>query len=117
SVERGVGEKWGVWGSPIHLKKSLFEYALNCPHDDWPPRIDPPVSLLRSGRRSSLVLVSGGGVRNPAQKGILFSSRRRHTRLVSDWSSDVCSSDLGKVAGLPTHQTGNMRLPDAQNCA
>src|SRR5438046_4718899 len=24
-----------------------------------------------------------------------FSSRRRHTRLVSDWSSDVCSSDLG----------------------
>ena len=26
-----------------------------------------------------------------------FSSRRRHTRLVSDWSSDVCSSDLDKV--------------------
>src|SRR5262249_57309788 len=23
-----------------------------------------------------------------------FSSRRRHTRLVSDWNSDVCSSDL-----------------------
>src|ERR1019366_9559010 len=23
-----------------------------------------------------------------------FSSRRRHTRSVSDWSSDVCSSDL-----------------------
>src|SRR5438093_3766073 len=23
-----------------------------------------------------------------------FSSRRRHTRLVSDWTSDVCSSDL-----------------------
>src|SRR5258706_1138770 len=27
-----------------------------------------------------------------------FSSRRRHTRLVSDWSSDVCSSDLIAVA-------------------
>src|SRR5262249_57311735 len=26
-----------------------------------------------------------------------FSSRRRHTRLVSDWSSDVCSSDLSPV--------------------
>src|SRR5438046_9675478 len=26
-----------------------------------------------------------------------FSSRRRHTRLVSDWSSDVCSSDLDGV--------------------
>src|SRR5438093_8652228 len=26
-----------------------------------------------------------------------FSSRRRHTRLVSDWSSDVCSSDLARL--------------------
>src|SRR5438093_3262956 len=26
-----------------------------------------------------------------------FSSRRRHTRLVSDWSSDVCSSDLARA--------------------
>src|SRR5438046_6485438 len=25
---------------------------------------------------------------------VFFSSRRRHTRLVNDWSSDVCSSDL-----------------------
>src|SRR2546429_4647655 len=25
-----------------------------------------------------------------------FSSRRRHTRCSRDWSSDVCSSDLGK---------------------
>src|SRR5256885_12874875 len=25
-----------------------------------------------------------------------FSSRRRHTRLQGDWSSDVCSSDLEK---------------------
>src|SRR5574341_1174834 len=28
-----------------------------------------------------------------------FSSRRRHTRLVGDWSSDVCSSDLARKAG------------------
>src|SRR5206468_9303237 len=26
-----------------------------------------------------------------------FSSRRRHTRSDRDWSSDVCSSDLGSV--------------------
>src|SRR5436853_1491200 len=26
-----------------------------------------------------------------------FSSRRRHTRCLSDWSSDVCSSDLDDV--------------------
>src|SRR5947199_5455684 len=25
-----------------------------------------------------------------------FSSRRRHTRCLSDWSSDVCSSDLNR---------------------
>src|SRR5215472_11871152 len=34
-----------------------------------------------------------------------FSSRRRHTRCLSDWSSDVCSSDLvavvvGVVVGM-----------------
>src|SRR6266480_6465434 len=28
-----------------------------------------------------------------------FSSRRRHTRLTCDWSSDVCSSDLRHTAG------------------
>src|SRR5437879_4373333 len=26
--------------------------------------------------------------------GFFFSSRRRHTRYIGDWSSDVCSSDL-----------------------
>src|SRR5262245_66407750 len=40
-----------------------------------------------------------------------FSSRRRHTRCLSDWSSDVCSSDLAerqvqyaRVAGKPVDQ-------------
>src|SRR2546426_11492773 len=28
-----------------------------------------------------------------------FSSRRRHTRLQGDWSSDVCSSDLDEAPG------------------
>src|SRR5438045_4431484 len=28
------------------------------------------------------------------QLNFFFSSRRRHTRCLSDWSSDVCSSDL-----------------------
>src|SRR3989454_8570924 len=30
-----------------------------------------------------------------------FSSRRRHTRLQGDWSSDVCSSDLAKAVTGP----------------
>src|SRR5947199_8004811 len=29
-----------------------------------------------------------------------FSSRRRHTRCLSDWSSDVCSSDLWESASF-----------------
>src|SRR4051812_46429000 len=31
-----------------------------------------------------------------AVKLFFFSSRRRHTRLTCDWSSDVCSSDLAQ---------------------
>src|SRR5256885_5087809 len=36
-----------------------------------------------------------------------FSSRRRHTRLQGDWSSDVCSSDL-KAAGDMTGGAGEI---------
>ena len=32
-----------------------------------------------------------------------FSSRRRHTRLVRDWSSDVCSSDLTEERPVTDH--------------
>src|SRR5699024_12554473 len=31
----------------------------------------------------------------PQSASFFFSSRRRHTRSKRDWSSDVCSSDLG----------------------
>src|SRR5215467_15987692 len=31
---------------------------------------------------------------------LFFSSRRRHTRLQGDWSSDVCSSDLRTPLGV-----------------
>src|SRR6266487_4275591 len=37
-----------------------------------------------------------------------FSSRRRHTRWTGDWSSDVCSSDLGG------HKLGQVRLGPAR---
>src|SRR5205814_3144192 len=35
-----------------------------------------------------------------------FSSRRRHTRCLSDWSSDVCSSDLLPAARPLTEVSG-----------
>src|SRR5262245_64885268 len=43
-----------------------------------------------------------------------FSSRRRHTRCLSDWSSDVCSSDLSTVVMASPRVWdwgGAMRLP------
>src|SRR5256885_8346995 len=42
-----------------------------------------------------------------------FSSRRRHTRLQGDWSSDVCSSDLPGVqpgARLLLHTEGENQV-------
>src|SRR5882762_10860590 len=42
---------------------------------------------------------------------IFFSSRRRHTRFKCDWSSDVCSSDLG---GAETHAGGDRHVAGEQ---
>src|SRR5262245_2177102 len=36
-----------------------------------------------------------------------FSSRRRHTRCLSDWSSDVCSSDLDMINQLGERSPGH----------
>src|SRR5690242_1070960 len=52
-------------------------------------RIPPEVSA----RLAKLVKRFGGEVRLLVCV-FFFSSRRRHTRLTCDWSSDVCSSDL-----------------------
>src|SRR5205814_4010195 len=37
-----------------------------------------------------------------------FSSRRRHTRCLSDWSSDVCSSDLPLMMTIFTIKAGKL---------
>src|SRR3990172_8039314 len=39
--------------------------------------------------------------------GFFFSSRRRHTRCSRDWSSDVCSSDLGVCSIRPPRGTAS----------
>src|SRR5256885_12185856 len=41
---------------------------------------------------------------------VFFSSRRRHTRLQGDWSSDVCSSDL---SSNPYARLITVTLPDS----
>src|SRR2546430_6120547 len=44
-----------------------------------------------------------------------FSSRRRHTRFDCDWSSDVCSSDLGlmppRSQAPPRRIAGSLTVP------
>src|SRR5262245_65375611 len=39
-----------------------------------------------------------------------FSSRRRHTRCLSDWSSDVCSSDLNSQQALGLCREGEINV-------
>src|SRR5262245_26786555 len=55
-----------------------------------------------------------------------FSSRRRHTRCLSDWSSDVCSSDLNSfclvhglcvVQGQRSHHTASRHQRDGDRRA
>src|SRR5258705_11097984 len=41
-----------------------------------------------------------------------FSSRRRHTRCLSDWSSDVCSSDLPSLHLNPRRRLLRKRQGD-----
>src|SRR5256885_6400247 len=52
--------------------------------------VDGPTGLDGAGHG----LASTRGPANVDRRGVVvFSSRRRHTRLQGDWSSDVCSSD------------------------
>src|SRR5262245_51655633 len=47
---------------------------------------------------------------------VLFSSRRRHTRCLSDWSSDVCSSDLWLLIGTFLIVRFLARFTDRDRC-
>src|SRR5258706_2429865 len=57
---------------------------------------------LTRGNRCPHVLRSSSSLLFAIDVHFFFASRRRHTRLVSDWSSDVCSSDLGSCNNDPT---------------
>ena len=43
-----------------------------------------------------VLFMQGGASSQFTMIPIIFSSRRRHTSVVSDWSSDVCWCDLGE---------------------
>src|SRR5690606_39527966 len=59
-------------------------------------------------------------------RSFFFSSRRRHTRFSRDWSSDVCSSDLGQqnesenfskrvLGDLQTQETSQQSRSESDN--
>src|SRR6266508_3278743 len=57
--------------------------------------------MAAAGLAGALILMIGGLLKATvgAHEVFFFSSRRRHTRWPRDWSSDVCSSDLGGLRG------------------
>src|SRR5438093_4312757 len=66
---------------------------------------------MRTRSASSLAIRLTFGATPPRRAlsgSFFFSSRRRHTRLVSDWSSDVCSSDLCRPPHLRAGRRGQL---------
>src|SRR5947207_6938162 len=52
----------------------------------------------------------------PVRFLFFFSSKRRHTRSLWDWSSDVCSSDLGPAGGRTQYYTPTRRGYRCRHC-
>src|SRR5437879_7930866 len=46
-----------------------------------------------------------------------FSSRRRHTRYIGDWSSDVCSSDLASTRNGRRRGRTTCSHPTPRSCS
>src|SRR5262249_23296922 len=69
-----------------HASADPMQIALPVCHALKPSHASPRVASIYKMRR-------GAWRQRSPEPRFFFSSRRRHTRLVSDWSSDVCSSD------------------------
>src|SRR5262245_30972362 len=102
---RGVGPSEARSDLDVHLvgHESAADFssaaAEGCDRPEWAM----PLAVNVVGRPGWSCYVAYDGAQ-PAGAGALFvddevgwlfffSSRRRHTRCLSDWSSDVCSSD------------------------
>src|SRR5204862_1968740 len=62
-------------------------------HTEW-HIVVAAVHLLTRGPHTNVTGMGGVCALLAAALVFFFSSRRRHTRSLRDWSSDVCSSDL-----------------------
>src|SRR5215204_1933008 len=96
SEERRRGKECRSRWSPNHYKKEIRHIR-----EDAPPAARAKLSLLAADheRDGTLqadpeLLVGVAMARDVrARAEFFFSSRRRHTSSLCDWSSDVCSSD------------------------
>src|SRR5256885_272191 len=71
------------------------------------------INTVRMGSSGTIYHLQGCNVPKPEEGGpsfvsaaraiFFFASRRRHTRLQGDWSSDVCSSDLFPLPRTACH--------------
>src|ERR1019366_6663020 len=103
----GMGKRGGFWRAPHYLKKNRRGIS---EHDARIVGVGPPINILVT----FLVVTIGAHTHHfphthPAAAFILvdiFKARRGHTILVSDWSSDVCSSDLLSSSSLVSHPGG-----------
>src|SRR6202012_3685823 len=96
SEKRRGGKKGRIPGAAFTLKKKnkYKAEANNCDHiaiinHGMMVENDTQAARQRGGGRVGQR--RGAHIRVPV---VFFSSRRRHTRSLCDWSSDVCSSDL-----------------------
>src|SRR5207245_1948355 len=81
SEERRVGKEWRAGGATKARKKRVVQRK---------GRTTMPLPVQTTTEGRGMVAAAR------ASFGTYFcSSRRRHTRCYRDWSSDVCSSDLG----------------------
>src|SRR6266480_2018557 len=90
SEERRVGKECRSRWAPYHLKKKrrLASAAEQLQTTNTAEETEKKVSGSPPKQTSPNL-----SALNAAEGGFFFSSRRRHTRLTCDWSSDVCSSD------------------------
>src|SRR6267378_5944466 len=61
--------------------------------DDLGVNLNTIAAVYRELQNEGLLKVRHGSGAVVSARSFFFSSRRRHTRSLRDWSSDVCSSD------------------------
>src|SRR5215204_5512454 len=112
SEERRVGKECRSRWSPYHSKTRDTTGFASTTAD---VRVDPSrlyelTNIFTHDFEARSTRYNGPHSTAPQATPFFFSSRRRHTRSLCDWSSDVCSSDLPPGRPDPSHRVDDHRL-------